>query len=237
MDQTFPDWLRESLTLLIALTMILLPTLLIWKKIAARYITILIFAIASSAFIINIDMVQSLQVGSMVAKMKNTVRKADATLAQLRDVASFLTNQTLYSALLSMRIEKLPRQEWIILRNDTISKLKKLGATDAQIRTATERADAFISAVILNDIQVAISEEIATIPNSSERNRIESNMQTFLNTNREFSSEERVDSEALRKYIKSTFKVSDRVDSLLKDLVAFQATGEIRDPDVFYKTL
>ncbi len=194
-------------------------------------LTILVCSIALC--FINIDKINKFKAGSFEAEMKATVDEANATIKQLREVASTFAEATLTNLMASTFVGGMTMKQRLLLHDQLIVNLKDIGASDKQIARADKMWEHGIGVIFNRMIENAIEgRDNPNIVNIKDRDKA-------LNASREFHKLLKFDewkaptSAQAREFIVDKGVMNTQVDELLKDYQEFENTGGFRRIEVF----
>jgi len=196
-----------------------------------------IIVVAGAIFLafLNIDKIQKFKGAGFEAEMKRAVEEANATIEQLREVATTSSEVILTDLMAGNFFSGTTLKTRLDLHDQMIENLKDIGATDNQIGKADKMWKKGVSLIFHRGIHKALEgrEHPSEINIKAEPHVLEASkeFQDLL----KFEEWETPSSDSLRLFIEKRNVMNPLVDELLKDYSKFEQTGIFRRKDVFVK--
>lgn len=196
---------------------------------------IIVVACAISLAFINIGKIQKFKGAGFEAEMKRAVEEANATVKQLREVATTSSEVVLTDLMAGNFMSGMTLEKRLHLHDQLIKNLKDIGASDHQIIKADKMWKKGIELVFHRGIRVKLEgRKHPNIVNIKAGKHV-------LEASKEF--QDLVDikewktppSDFLRKFIENKEVMNQEIDDLLKDFSEFENSGNFRRRDVFIK--
>ncbi len=182
---------------------------------------------------INIDKIQRFKGVGFEAEMKRAVEEANATIEQLREVASTVTEAVLTDLMAGNFMDGTTLTTRLELHDHLLSNLRKIGASARQIAKADDMWKKGISVIFHRGIRAALEGRKKPCELNIEAGEL------VLQASRDFQQLINFDdwgvpsSAELRKFVETKNVMNPEVDELLKDYSIFEESDEFRRRDVF----
>lgn len=182
---------------------------------------------------LNIDKIQKFKGVGFEAEMKRAVEEANATIEQLREVATTSAEVILTDLMDGNFFDGTTLEKRVDLHDQLIGNLKGIGASEKQINKADEMWKRGIGAIFFRGIRCALEgrDKPYQINTKAEKHVLDASkeFQDLLN----FKEWKAPPSNELREFVNQRGVMNSAVDELLKDYSEFEKTGKFRRRDVF----
>lgn len=196
---------------------------------------IIVVAGAIGLAFLNIDKIQRFKGAGFEAEMKRAVEEANATIEQLREVATTSAEAILTDLMAGNFMDGTTLEKRLELHDQLIKNLEAIGASDKQVRKADEMWRRGMGIIFFRGIRVALE-------GREKPNQINSNAEKHvLDASRDFQDLLKFEewkappSAELRKFCDERNVMNPKVDELLQDYSEFERSGTFRRRDVFIK--
>lgn len=184
---------------------------------------------------INIDRIEYFKGLGFEAKMKKAIENVNATIEQLRKVATTSSKATLTGLMADNFMDGTTLETRLTLHDQLISNLKDIGVSSAQIEEADEMWKRGVGVIFHRGIR-------HTLEGRKEKNQINTTAdQVVLEASREFQDLLQFDewkapsSDEMRHFIEGKGLMNSEIEDLLNDYKMFETTGELKRREVFIK--
>ena len=219
---------RERVFLFALAALILAPIGLALWGISTSTISVVVVACAAAVLFVRLPDLTKFKLGPLQAQLEKTVAEANATIAQLRDLAVTLSQASL-EALQGMGRLSGDQRHIFAAKERTVRSLTKLGCSAEEIAQATEPFDRwteFDHATMIRGV--------AQVQAGNDENAKKAVHACF-----DFPVTESGISVAkaaqLRLCLEKVLTIGDDLDEAIKDLETFQKTKELRRPEQFFR--
>ena len=196
---------------------------------------IIVVAGAIGLAFLNIDKIQRFKGAGFEAEMKRAVEEANATIEQLREVATTSAEVILTDLMSGNFMDGATLEKRVELHDQLINNLKDIGASEKQIKKADEMWRRGIGIIFFRGIRSALEgrEKQSQINTKAEKHVLDASreFQDLL----KFKEWKAPPSTQLREFCNKKDVMNPEVDELLKDYAEFENTGKFRRRDVFVK--
>jgi hypothetical protein len=193
---------------------------------------IIVLAGAIALSFLNLDKIQRFKGAGFEAEMKKVVAEANATIDQLRKVATTSAEATLTDLMAGSFFDGITFETRLKLHDQVISSLKEIGAPKAQIEAADEMWRRGIGVIYHRGIRAAL--EGRTKPdqkNAKPDKQVLDSFQDLL----KFEEWRAPSAKDMRQFIQQKGLMKPHLDELLNDCEAFEKTGILKRPEVLVK--
>ena len=182
---------------------------------------------------LNLDKIQKFKGGGFEAEMRQTIDEANATIEQLREVATTSSEAIFTDLMASNFFNGIGLNKKIELHEQLMKNLKDIGASHAQIKKANITWDKGISIIFHRGLRCAIakSETPHNIPSNLDEKtkQVLSEFQNLMEYDKWFVP----NSNELRNFIIKRNVMNKKVDEILKDYSYYEDKGLLRRHEVF----
>ncbi len=207
------------LNLIVGFLIIIVPVTLLgfWGKKNGMWLIVL--AGATVLTFANIEKIQRFKIAGFEAEMKKVVQEANATIEQLRSVATTSARATITSLMADNFIDDFTLKNQLELHDQLISNLEKIGASKQQIGEADEMWKRGVGVIYHRGIG----------------NKLDSP------TAQEFQGLLKLDdwkaptSGEIEKFIESKGLMNQELKDLIDEYKYFESTGTIRRKELFFE--
>ncbi|WP_074905850.1 hypothetical protein [Nitrosomonas communis] len=193
---------------------------------------IIVLAGAISFAFLNIDKIQRFKGAGFEAEMREIVNNANATIEQLRDVATLSSEAILTSLMADNFFDGTTLATRIKLHDQIIESLKKIGASDIQVSQANQMWNKGMRIIFHRGIRQRIEE-------MREKNGIDAEQkERFRSVSNEFQELLRFEewiaptANEIEAFIRDKGLIDDEINELLLDYREFEVTGKFRRKNV-----
>ena len=205
--------------LIVGVLIIIVPvTLLVfWGKKTGMWLIVVAGAVVLT--FANIDKIQRFKIAGIEAEMRKAVQEANATIEQLRNVATTSARATITSLMADNFIAGITLKNRLELHDQLISNLEKIGASKQQIEEADEMWKRGVGVIYHRGIG----------------NKLDSP------TAQEFQGLLKLDdwkapsSGEIEKFIESKGLMNQELKDLIDEYKYFESTGTIRRKELFFE--
>ena len=221
----------RTLTVLVCLVILVLAVMFGLKAMPTE-MGIIVVAGAIFLSFLHIDKIQRFKGAGFEAEMRQAVEEANATVHQLRDVATTSTKATLTTLMASSFgfQNGMNLSSKLDLHDKLISDLKKIGASEQQIEHADEMWRKGVSVIFHRGILKAIKKTSQINPDVAEQVKaVSEEFQEFLN----FDTWCTATPEEMKSFINDKGVMNPDIEELLEDYSIFVKTGTYRRRKIF----
>lgn len=207
------------LTLIVGFLIIIVPATLLgfWgKKTGMRWIVV---GGTIVLFFANIDKIQRFKIAGIEAEMKKAVKEANATIEQLRNVATTSAKATITSLMAGNFIKGITLKNRLELHDQLISNLEKISASKQQIEEADEMWKRGVGVIYHRGIRAKLVHPAAQ------------EFQDLL----KFDEWKAPSSGKIENFIESKGLMNQELKDLIDDYKYFESTGTIRRKELFFE--
>lgn len=223
------NWLQDHLWAVpvLAASAILVVIVMVILKVKAAGLTAVISAFFLAALILYFPYLHKVSVGVLGAELQGRIQTADATIAQLREIATFSVKQTLLSYAVSQTDSEGARKRVFEQRDIGLKLLGDVGASKEQL------ADA-VSLFNINEALLMMAEIMIDINSLKvDQAKLQDFDQSFYKTF-PYSSSVAPPAAQCEELTRQYIPVTPEIDEEFQDLAYFQANGELRRPEYFF---
>ena len=166
----------------------------------------------------NIDKIQRFKIAGIEAEMRKAVLEANATIEQLRNVATTSARATITSLMASNFISGMTIKNRLELHDQLISNLEKIGASKQQIEEADEMWKRGVGVIYHRGIKHKLDRSVAQ------------EFQDLL----KFDEWKAPSSGEIEKFIESKGLMNQELKDLIDEYKYFESTGTIRRKELFF---
>ncbi len=182
--------------------------------------------------IAKFDDLTEIGVGPVRAKMRETIREAVATIAQLRSLASTLGRVASTDLMAGGFMGSMQLKMRLDLYDQLIAQLRELGLDNQQIAKATELSGKAINLIYFREIRVAIEQRkqpysVEGVP--ADLRSIGAKFEELLN----FENWEAPSPDVIQDFVEANKVATSEVTQWISDYRHFATTGEIRRREAF----
>lgn len=183
----------------------------------------------------NIDKIQKFKGAGFEAEMKRAVAEANATIKQLREVASTSSEVILTDLMSGSFFDGITLETRLNLHDKVIQNLKEIGASKKQIDKADDMWRRGIGIIFHRGIRCALEGRKTPHQTNMDAEKHIQDASREFNKLLKFEEWKAATPNEMRKFIEEKNAMNSDVDELLKDYSEFLKSGELRRRDVFVK--
>ncbi|MFM2478841.1 hypothetical protein [Celerinatantimonas sp. MCCC 1A17872] len=225
----------KILIISICLVILVLTVIFGWKAMPTE-MGIIVVAGAIFLSFLNIDKIQRFKGAGFEAEMRQVVEDANASIHQLRDVATTSTKATLTTLIASSFgfTNGMNLKSRLDLHDKLIADLKKLGVSEQQIEQADEMWKRGVHMIFHRGIVAAIERrEKSCIANKNLEPKIREASREFQTKFLDFDNWVTGSSGEMKQFIIDKQIMNPEVEELLKDYSEFEKNGVYRRKGIF----
>ncbi len=166
----------------------------------------------------NIDKIQWFKIAGFEAEMKKVVHEANATIEQLRNIATTSARATITSLMADNFIDGMTLKNQLELHDQLISNLEKIGASKQQIEEADEMWKRGVGVIYYRGIRAKLDRPAAQ------------EFQGLL----KFDKWKAPSSGETEKFIESKGLMNQELKDLIDEYKYFESTGTIRRKELLF---
>lgn len=211
--------MESYLNLIVGIFIIIVPLILLgfWGKKNGTWSIVVAGAIVLT--FANIDKIQRFKIAGIEAEMRKAVLDANATIEQLRNVATTSARATITSLMADNFIAGITLKNRLELHDQLISNLEKIGASKQQIEEADEMWKRGVGVIYHRGIGAKLGSPAAQ------------EFQGLL----KFDEWKAPSSGEIEKFIENKGLMNLELKDLIDDYKYFESTGTIRRKDLFFE--
>lgn len=194
---------------------------------------IIVVAGAIGLAFVNIDKIQRFKGAGFEAEMKRAVEEANATIEELREVATTSAQAILTDLMAGNFMDGTTLEKRLELHDQLVANLRDIGASQAQINKADDMWRRGIGIIFFRGIRAALEgrDKKSQINTNAEKHVLDASreFQELLN----FKEWKTPSSKELREFCSSKDVMNPEVDELLKDYTEFEKSSTFRRRNVF----
>ena len=223
------NWLQDHLWAVpvLAASAILVIIVMVIIKVKSGGLLAVISAFFLAALILYFPYLHKVSVGILGAELQNRIQTADATIAQLREIATFSVKQTLLSYADSISDGAGARKRVFEQRDKGLQLLQGLHASKEQLADAVTLFNTMEAHLMVS----AINADIGTL--KIDPSKLDAYAQAFYKTFPDQYYNPPPAAE-LEEFARHYVTLTPELDDEFKDLAYFQANGELRRPKYFF---
>lgn len=207
------------LNLIVGFLIIIVPVTLFgfWGKKTGMWL--IVVAGATVLTFANIDKIQRFKIAGIEAEMKKVVHEANATIEQLRNVATTSARATITSLMADNFIDAIALKDRLELHDQLISNLEKIGVSKQQIEEADEMWKRGVGVIYHRGIRAKLDRSASQ------------EFQGLL----KFDEWKAPSSGEIEKFIESKGLMNQELKDLIDEYKYFESTGTIRRKELFFE--
>lgn len=205
--------------LIVGVLIIIVPvTLLVfWGKKTGMWLIVVAGAVVLT--FANIDKIQWFKIAGIEAEMRKAVQEANATIEQLRSVATTSARATITSLMANNFIDDFTLKNQLELHDQLISNLEKIGASKQQIGEADEMWKRGVGVIYHRGIG----------------NKLDSPTALEFQGLLKLDDWKAPSSGEIEKFIESKGLMNQELKDLIDEYKYFESTGTIRRKELFFE--
>jgi hypothetical protein len=182
-------------------------------------------------FMARLEGLSKFKVGFMEAEMKQVIEEANATLEQLRSVASSVAKSALLDSMAANFILGTPIENRLAIHDQIIESLKGVGLSDKEMSDVTDMWNRGIGMLF----QMAIYHKMTGGHRSGEAkyNKVTAAMANKFQAMYDISKWKAASPQELKQFLVEHKLLTDETSQLVEDYQHFFNTRDIRSKDVF----
>lgn len=211
--------MKPYVNLIVGFLLITVPVTLLcfWGK--ATGIWSIIVAGAVVLTFANIDKIQRFKIAGIEAEMKKAVREANATIEQLRNIATTSARTAITSLMAGNFIDGITMKNRLELHDQLISNLEKIGVSKQQIGETDELWKRGVGVIYYRGI----------------RDRLDHSASQEFQCLLKFDEWKAPSSGEIEKFIESKGLMNQALKDLIDEYKYFESTGTIRRKELFFE--
>lgn len=223
------EWSGRSgwIGLALAAPLLISVLVLVWRGVDVSKVACVIAAFLAAAIIVYFPSIKSLEFGNLKAELQDRIDQATATIIQLRVVAVYSVQQTLYYSATQLG-QPGGRRTAFEMRDRVIQMLKDIGASSGQLSDALSQFNTAVNESFYYDVSTAIWNNLRRDP-TKLRDYINEFNQTFPKNNEDIPP-----AAAWETFAKRYVTWTPDLDETFQDLAFFQDSKALRRPSVFF---
>ena len=212
----------------LAATLIIVVVVMAFRGVKLRILTAVMVSFFLAALLLDLPGLKKIRLGILEAELQDRIQAADATINQLRAIATFSVKETLLSYVDSESDGPGARKRVFEQRDVGLKLLRDLGATDDQQADAVSLFNITEAKLLAYDIDIEAL-KLLKADQDKVNDYVDMRQKTFPDYYYSAPSADK-----LKEFVVKYVKMTPELDEDFQDLAYFQANGELRRPEVFF---
>ncbi len=194
---------------------------------------LIIGACAVCYFFLNIEKFAKFKAAGIEAELRTAVDEANATIEQLRAVATSIAKSSLSTSIAAPFWGGLPTSKRVVLDYSTIQALKEIGVSSSQLDDACDLWRRGMGIVFHNAVRSRMPHQVnghtVNLDATAEQKETGKEFEGLM----EFKSWTSPSSTAIHDFLLARSMITPEIEEIIKDYAHFEQTSELRRPEAF----